>query len=76
MQYATDTRYPQPAVCRERFGSVPQQVFHDGNSIVHVADLEDQPGRRPLTHDEVQALFDAADAAARARYPRFAMRRC
>jgi integrase len=61
MQYVTDPRYRWPAVCRERFGSVPQQVFHEGNSVAHVTDFEGQPGRRPLTYDEVQALFDAAD---------------
>lgn len=64
MQYVTDARYGWPAQCSERFGSAPQQVFHDGNSVVHVADYEGQPGRRPLTYDEVQALFDAADARA------------
>ncbi len=41
----------------------PQQVFHEDNSIVHVGgDYEGDPSRRPLTYDEVQALFDAADA--------------
>jgi site-specific recombinase XerD len=40
---------------------VPQQVFHEGNSVAHVTDFEGQPGRRPLTYDEVQALSDAAD---------------
>lgn len=64
MQYVTDPRYGWPAECSNRFGRVPQQVFHDGNSIVHVADFEGQPGRRPLTYDEVQALFDAADSRA------------
>jgi site-specific recombinase XerD len=62
MQYVADTRYEWPTVCRERFGSTPQQVFHEGNSIAHVSDFEGQPGRRPLTYDEVQALFDAADS--------------
>ena len=66
MQYITDARYGWPRECSERFGSVPQQVFHDGNSVVHVADYEGQPGRRPLTDDEVQALFDAADSRAEA----------
>ncbi len=27
----------------------------------HVTEFEGQPHRRPLTYDEVQALFDAAD---------------
>jgi hypothetical protein len=52
MQYVTDPRYQWSAVCRERFGAVPQQVFHEGNPIAHVADFEGQPGRRPLTYDE------------------------
>ncbi|MFQ6329887.1 hypothetical protein ACLMAL_27635 [Nocardia sp. CWNU-33] len=40
MQYVTDTGCQGPTVCRQRFGSVPQQVFHEGNSIAHVADVE------------------------------------
>jgi hypothetical protein len=28
---------------------------------VHVTDYEGDPRRRPLTYDEIQALFDAAD---------------
>lgn len=61
MQYLTDQRYGWTSECADRFGSIPQQIFHDGNSVAHVADFEGQPGRRPLTYDEVQALFDAAD---------------
>ena len=38
------------------------QVFHEWNTVVHVTDYEGAAGRRPLTYDEVQALFDAADA--------------
>ena len=64
MRYVTDPRYGWPAECADRFGRVPQQVFHEGNSVAHVADFEGQPGRRPLTYDEVQALFDAADSRA------------
>ena len=64
MEYVTDRRYGWPSQCSDRFGSVPQQIFHDGNSVVHVGDFEGQPGRRPLTYDEVQALFDAADGRA------------
>lgn len=48
--------------CEERFGEVPQQVFHEGNSVLHVTEYEGDSRRRPLTYDEVQALFDAADA--------------
>jgi hypothetical protein len=44
-----------------RFGVAPAQVLHEWNTIVHVSDYEGDPRRRPLTYDEVQALFDAAD---------------
>jgi len=64
MAYLADQRYGWAQVCQQRFEQVPQQVFHEGNSVAHVADFEGQPGRRPLTYDEVQALFDAADARA------------
>lgn len=63
-EYLTDVRYPWMAECEQRFGVTPVQVFHEANSIVHVSDFEGDPGRRPLTYDEVQALFDAADALA------------
>ncbi len=59
--FITDPRYGWSAVCHERFGSPPQQVFHEWNTAVHVDGYEGDPRRRPLTYDEVQALFDAAD---------------
>lgn len=59
--YITDARYGWPAVCQERFGSAPQQVFHEWNTAVHIEGYEGDPRRRPLSYDEVQALFDAAD---------------
>ncbi len=59
--YATDARYGWPAKCLEWFGEAPQQILHEWNTVAHVSDYEGQPGRRPLTYDEVQALFDAAD---------------
>jgi hypothetical protein len=61
MGYITDQRYDWPEVCLERFGEFPQQIFHEDNSIVHASEYEGRPGRRPLTYDEVQALFDALD---------------
>jgi site-specific recombinase XerD len=60
-EYATDPRYAWSAECLHRFGECVTQVFHEGNSLLHVADYEGDPRRRPLTYDEVQALFDAAD---------------
>ncbi|MGH8378937.1 MAG: tyrosine-type recombinase/integrase [Gammaproteobacteria bacterium] len=59
--YITDVRYAWPAVCQERFGSPPQQIFHEWNTAVHIDGYEGDPRRRPLSYDEVQALFDAAD---------------
>lgn len=59
--YLCDPRYSWVKQCSERFGRVPEQVFHEDNSIVHVSDFEGDPTRRPLTYDEIQTLFDAAD---------------
>lgn len=60
--YVTDARYGWPAKCVDQFGVAPQQILHEWNTVAHVTDYEGQPGRRPLTYDEVQALFDAADS--------------
>jgi site-specific recombinase XerD len=60
-EFVTDARYGWPAKCLELFGAAPQQILHEANTISHVADYEGDPARRPLTYDEVQALFDAAD---------------
>lgn len=62
VEYLSDSRYEWARVCREQFGEVPQEVFHEGNSVQHVVEYEGDPRRRPLTYDEVQALFDSADA--------------
>jgi hypothetical protein len=59
--FICDARYGWLATCQERFGQVPVQILDEHNSIAHVAEFEGQPGRRPLTYEEVQALFDAAD---------------
>jgi site-specific recombinase XerD len=61
LEFVTDGRYGWQSVCLQRFGQAPVQLLHEWNSIVHVSDFEGQPGRRPLTYDEIQALFDAAD---------------
>jgi integrase/recombinase XerC len=64
MSFLLDGRYGWVRECQERFGATPQMVFHEGNSVAHVTEYEGDPRRRPLTYDEVQALFDAADARA------------
>lgn len=51
----------------ERFGEAPQEVFHEGNSVLHTVEYEADPRRRPPDCDEVQALFDAAADARPAR---------
>jgi site-specific recombinase XerD len=64
LDFVTDRRYGWAAECQQRFGQAPIQVLHEWNSITHVTEFEGQPGRRPLSYDEVQALFDAADGRA------------
>jgi integrase/recombinase XerD len=59
--YASDARYGWVARCLEQFGSAPRQILDEWNTVAHVTEFEGQPHRRPLTYDEVQALFDAAD---------------
>jgi site-specific recombinase XerD len=60
--YILDTRYGWIAECLDRFGVAPVQVLHEWNTITHVSEFEGDPRRRPLTYDEVQDLFDAADS--------------
>ena len=59
--FITDARYGWPVLCVERFGQSPSQILHDWNTVTHVSEFEGRPGRRPLSYDEVQQLFDAAD---------------
>jgi site-specific recombinase XerD len=66
VEFVCDKRYGWPATCLDRFGQAPMQVLHEWNSIVHAAEFEGRPGRRPLTYDEVQMLFDAADGRVQA----------
>jgi integrase/recombinase XerD len=62
--FITDNRYRWKALCAERFGEVPMQIRHEWNVITHVTEYEGRLGRRPLSYEEVQALFDAADGRA------------
>ncbi|MGV9843781.1 tyrosine-type recombinase/integrase [Streptomyces fungicidicus] len=59
--YVTDARYGWAAKCLDSFGQVPAQIFHEWNVVTHASEYEGNPRRRPLTYDEIQALFDAAD---------------
>jgi site-specific recombinase XerD len=61
LDFAADERYGWGVECERRFGAAPVQVLHEWNTVAHRLDYEGQPARRPLSYDEVQALFDAAD---------------
>lgn len=61
LDYLVDPRYGWLAVCEERFGALPTQVFHEWNSAVHRSDYEGRPGNRPFTRQELQDFFDYCD---------------
>ena len=61
LAHVCDPRYGWIAECEQRVGARPVQVCHEDNLAVHVADSEGRPERRPLTREELQAFFDAAD---------------
>ncbi|MDN6329355.1 MAG: hypothetical protein L0K12_16145 [Brevibacterium aurantiacum] len=59
--YLTDPRYRWAADCEERFGTAPQQICHEWNTLAHLVDYEGRPQRRALTYDELEQLFAVAD---------------
>ncbi len=61
LDYVVSPEYDWVARCEEELGAVPRQVVSEWNSYTHNSTYEGAPGRRPLTYDEVQRLFDAAD---------------
>jgi len=61
-RYATDPAYGWADQCLARFGTHPVQVVHEWNTAVHVQENEADPRKRAFTLDELQALFDHADA--------------
>jgi len=48
--------------CMQRFGTHPIQVCHEWNTTAHLQNYEGQPGRRPLTRNELQRLLDRVDS--------------
>jgi site-specific recombinase XerD len=60
--YICSPHYGWVAECEARFGSPPSQVCHEWNTTAHLQDYEGKPGRRPLTREELQVLFDHVDA--------------
>lgn len=61
LDYVCDRRYGWVAECEQRFGTVPTQICHEWNTVVHRSEFEGRPGNRALTRAELQGLFDFAD---------------
>lgn len=61
-EYLTSPHYDWVEICESQFGSAPSQVCFPWNTIAHRYEFEGDAGRRPLTYDEVEVLFDTADA--------------
>jgi len=59
--FVCSPHYGWVAECETRFGTHPVQVCHEWNARAHVQGSEANPARRPLTRDELQAVFDRAD---------------
>ncbi len=59
--YLTDPRYDWGRECVTRFGQPPAQVCHEWNTVTHLNEYEGRPGRRPLSYEEIQTLFDYLD---------------
>ncbi len=61
-EFLVDGRYGWAVECEAQFGTHPVAICHEWNTIWHLNDYEARPGNRPLTRQELQALFDYADA--------------
>ena len=60
--FLIDSRYGWLAECQQRFGTHPVQICHEWNTITHLSEYEGRPGNRPFSREELQRLFDFADA--------------
>jgi site-specific recombinase XerD len=60
--FLLDPRYGWAQECERRFGMHPVQVCHEDKMARHLADYRGDAGRRPLTREELQALFDYVDS--------------
>ncbi len=61
-EYAGDRRYPWPVICEREFGRAPVQLFDARNMVAHLDEYEGDPARRPLTVEELESFFAAAEA--------------
>ena len=62
LDYLIDERYPWAAICEREFEGRPVQVIDERNRIAHVVEFEGDPGRRPLSREELAMFFDFCDA--------------
>src|SRR5690625_4185685 len=60
--YLIDPNYDWVEICENQFGNHPMQVCLPWNTVAHKAQYEGSGKRRPLSFDEVETLFDTADA--------------
>ena len=65
VEYLRDAHYGWARVCLERFGEVPQPVFHEGNSCCTRSSTRAIRAGARWHYDEVQALFDRRATPAR-----------
>ncbi|MHB8332540.1 MAG: tyrosine-type recombinase/integrase [Candidatus Dormibacteria bacterium] len=63
LDFICDPRYGWIEACEQQIGEMPTQICDERNRATHVAEQEGRPERRPLTREELQALFDVADEA-------------
>ncbi|MCB8808805.1 hypothetical protein LJD48_28075, partial [Escherichia coli] len=60
--YLTNPLYDWMEICDREFGEIPSQVCLPWNTVAHRFEFEGDGKRRPFTYDEVEDLFDTADA--------------
>ena len=60
--YLTSPHYDWMEICEKQFGSIPSEVCLPWNTLAHRYEFEGDASRRPLTYDELEKLFDTADA--------------
>lgn len=61
-EYLTSPLYDWMEICEREFAEIPSQVCLPWNTVAHRFEFEGDGKRRPLAYDEVERLFDTADA--------------
>lgn len=61
-EYLTNPHYDWMEICEAQFGELPSQICLPWNTVAHRFEFEGDAARRPLSYEEVQVLFDTADA--------------